>query len=112
MNYLTFFLMKNLIILLLILSIFKLKAQTPVLQTAMSFGSYNGNISEIGATATDASGNVFVAGLFSGVVDFDPSSSVQNLVGEGSSNIYLVKYNYGYCFSSLNLSNILETVRK
>lgn len=98
MKCLTLFPMKNLIILLFILSVFKLKAQTPVLQTAISFGSYNGVITEIGATATDASGNVFMAGLFSGIVDFDPSSSVQNLVGEGNSNIYLVKYNASGAF--------------
>lgn len=89
---------KIFLIILLIFFFTKNYAQTPVLQTAMSFGSYNGNISEIGAIATDASGNVFVAGLFSGVVDFDPSSSVQNLVGEGTSNIYLVKYNASGAF--------------
>lgn len=45
------------------------------------------------AIATDPSGNVYVAGTFSGTVDFDPSASVANLSGfSGSQDIFIAKY--------------------
>ncbi len=47
---------------------------------------------EIYATAVDASGNVYVAGYFSGTVDFDPSAAVGNLTSSGLVDIFYGKY--------------------
>lgn len=45
------------------------------------------------AIAVDPSGNVYIAGTFSGTVDFDPSASTFNLSGfSGSADIFLAKY--------------------
>lgn len=53
-----------------------------------------GTVFEYGqAIAVDPSGNVYVAGTFSGTVDFDPSASTANLTGfSGSADIFLAKY--------------------
>ncbi|MEO6302164.1 MAG: hypothetical protein ABIP51_03220, partial [Bacteroidia bacterium] len=60
-------------------------------QWANSAGS---TLSEYGqAIASDPSGNVYVAGSFSGTVDFDPSAATVNLTGlSGSQDIFLAKY--------------------
>lgn len=39
----------------------------------------------------DSSGNVVVAGNFSGTVDFDPSTAKYNLTSSGGANVFLVK---------------------
>lgn len=58
---------------------------------ANSAGSTNFELGQ--AIAVDPSGNVYVAGTFSGTVDFDPSPAVSNLTGfSGSSDIFLAKY--------------------
>jgi CHU_C Type IX secretion signal domain/IPT/TIG domain len=41
--------------------------------------------------ATDAAGNVYTLGRFSGTVDFDPGASVFNLTSAGISDVYLSK---------------------
>ncbi|MFO0357303.1 MAG: T9SS type A sorting domain-containing protein [Sphingobacteriaceae bacterium] len=58
---------------------------------ANSAGSTNIELGQ--AIAVDPSGNVYVAGTFSGTVDFDPSPSSANLTGfSGSADIFLAKY--------------------
>ncbi len=39
----------------------------------------------------DATGNAYVAGLYSGVIDFDPGPSVSNLTVTGSSDLFVAK---------------------
>ncbi|MBK6523854.1 MAG: T9SS type A sorting domain-containing protein [Sphingobacteriaceae bacterium] len=41
----------------------------------------------------DGSGNVYITGYFQGSVDFDPSASTQTLTSVGSNDIFLAKYN-------------------
>jgi hypothetical protein len=42
--------------------------------------------------ALDGNGNLYVTGLFSDVVDFDPSSATANLTSVGISDVFLAKY--------------------
>lgn len=41
----------------------------------------------------DAGGNIYVAGSFSSIADFDPGAGVVNLVSAGSNDIFIAKYN-------------------
>ena len=45
------------------------------------------------AVATDASGNVYVAGVFTGTIDFSTSTPAYTLTTQGSKDIFLAKYN-------------------
>ena len=42
--------------------------------------------------AVDAAGNSYLAGVYNGPVDFDPSAATANLPGTGSDDAFLVKY--------------------
>jgi gliding motility-associated-like protein len=44
------------------------------------------------ATQVDNAGNVFMCGGFSATTDFDPSASTANLVSNGSTDIFIAKY--------------------
>jgi len=44
------------------------------------------------SVTTDASGNVYVTGFFSGTGDFDPGSATYNLTSAGNEDAYLVKF--------------------
>ena len=41
--------------------------------------------------ATDASGNVYISGQFSGTVDFDPGAGIFELTSELSSDTFILK---------------------
>lgn len=53
-------------------------------------GSGSPTIEEI---ATDASGNIYVLGYFTGEVDFDPSASQKLITASGGEDIFFAKYN-------------------
>ena len=44
------------------------------------------------SVATDTAGNVYVTGLFSGTVDFDPGAGVHNLIAGGNTATFVAKY--------------------
>jgi gliding motility-associated-like protein len=68
----------------------KLSAQeVPVLEWARSIGSAGTDRGT--GIATDAVGNVYTVGEFTGTVDFDPGPGVFNLTGLGSFDIYISK---------------------
>jgi hypothetical protein len=90
--------MNKILILFTFLVIFKTNAQNPALQSVLNFGSYAGGVREDASVVTDANGNVFVMGSFYGIVDFDPSPAVQNVIALADANIYLVKYNSAGAF--------------
>jgi phage-related tail fiber protein len=55
--------------------------------------SVGGTVNDLGyALAVDASGNSYITGLFNGTTDFDPGAGTQNLIGAGSNDIFLAKY--------------------
>ena len=65
-------------------------AQSPSFQWAKSFGSTGSDFSH--EIITDAAGNYYVAGEFEGTVDFDPGTSVTNLVAAGMNDAFVCKY--------------------
>lgn len=65
-------------------------AQYPELNWAQNMGS---TTSDQGvAITTDAAGNVYTTGFFSGTVDFDPSAGITNLTSSGSFDIFISKF--------------------
>jgi hypothetical protein len=67
-----------------------LTAQNPTLNWAKKIG---GNINDVGnSIATDAYGNIYTTGIFTGTVDFDPNIGVYNLVSiSGSEDVFVSK---------------------
>jgi hypothetical protein len=55
---------------------------------------FGGTGSDIGfSVAVDSSGNTYVAGIFSGTADFDPSAGAANLTSSGYADVFVVKLN-------------------
>ncbi len=65
------------------------QAQTPSLEWAKGFGS--SSVGWVYGITTDASGNVYTTGFFSGTTDFDPGPGVFNLSSSGGYDIYISK---------------------
>lgn len=72
------------------------------LQWANTFGGTAQDVAQ--ATATDASGNLYVSGHFSDTIDLDPSASIAELGGNMAPNLFLAKYNSSGAYQwSVNL---------
>ena len=68
-----------------------LRAWTPTdVNTAVSVFDGSGDTSSDGVFV-DASGNMYVAGTFSGTVDFDPGAGTANLTSARGTNVYVAK---------------------
>lgn len=79
----------NILLLLFLLPCSFLFAQIPSFVWANSAG---GTSSDLGRTfALDAQGNLYVAGQFSGTVDFDPGPGQENLTSSGASDYFILK---------------------
>lgn len=57
---------------------------------------------EIYAITADASGNVYVAGYFSGTVDFDPGAGVSSQTSAGNLDLFFGKYTSAGAYSWVN----------
>jgi hypothetical protein len=72
----------------LLLSGLSARAQAPAWQLALTTSTLNNTYSHVAATATDASGNVYLAGYFGGTARFGSTS----LVSEGASDLFVAKW--------------------
>ena len=72
------------------LSVPFLSAQTLTWAKAM-IGSVTGSLDGGNSIITDASGNVYTTGQFTGTVDFDPGPGVFNLTSAGGNDIFISK---------------------
>lgn len=69
-------------------------AQWVIPFTTQNIGGASTNHSNyVSGITTDPSDNVYVTGFFNGTVDFDPSSTTNNLTSSGSGDIFIAKYN-------------------
>lgn len=64
-------------------------AQLPNYNWAKPFGASSGD--EGRSIVTDATGNVYSTGVFTGSVDFDPSAAIFNLSSAGAFDVYISK---------------------
>ncbi|MBK7338438.1 MAG: SBBP repeat-containing protein [Saprospirales bacterium] len=60
---------------------------------AFAVADGNGGSEDGKSIVLDASGNIFVTGVFAGLVDFDPSGASAVLSSAGGYDIYIAKYN-------------------
>ena len=67
-------------------------AQLPVTNWQNTFGNASGN-ARVTSTATDANGNVYVAGYFFGSVDMDFGTGQANITSSGQYDAFIAKYN-------------------
>jgi hypothetical protein len=81
---------------LLLLCHFQLLAQNPSLAWAKSLKTQvmagNQIINSPSAVVTDASGNVYMTGSFTGTSDFDPGAATVNLTSVGGRDIFITKF--------------------
>ncbi|MFN0189872.1 MAG: T9SS type A sorting domain-containing protein [Bacteroidia bacterium] len=83
--------MKKLILLLTFTtSILLVNAQVPVYRWASKIAGTGNDYGDF--IKTDAAGNVYVAGRFDGICDFDPGIGTTNITSAGSSDGYIAKY--------------------
>ncbi len=81
--------MKNILVLIFSFCFVITKAQNVGLDWVKTYGStLNDNANII---KTDSKGNLYVAGTFTGTVDFDPGPAVVNKVSNGGLDFYLLK---------------------
>ncbi|MCE3229459.1 MAG: hypothetical protein K0S32_4010 [Bacteroidetes bacterium] len=83
--------MKNNLFLLLILQAFLISAQAPTHSWVKGIGSTTSDVGN--AIATDASGNVFTTGYFTGSADFDPGAATMSLTSSGNNDVFVIKLN-------------------
>ena len=84
--------MKKIVLLFLIVTPFNIirsQVQNPDFEWVMGMGSTSADYGN--SVAIDLSGNVYVAGTFNGIVDFDPSPNEENL-GPAYNSAFLAKY--------------------
>lgn len=81
--------MKKVLLLLSVLVTSTIFAQLPNYNWAKPFGGSSGD--EGRSVVTDATGNVYSTGVFSGTVDFDPSAAIFNLSSAGAFDVYISK---------------------
>ncbi len=75
---------------LLAILLFSVQANSQTFTWANNIGGTQGETAY--ALATDASGNVIIAGYFNGTADFDPSGASSELTSAGLTDIYVAKY--------------------
>ena len=78
-----------LVIVLCVMVILRVNAQIPGFEWARNMGGTSQNWCS--SVTTDPSGNVLLAGFFSGTTDFDPGPGVYNLTSKGSDDIFVEK---------------------
>ncbi|WPU93551.1 hypothetical protein SNE25_29985 [Mucilaginibacter sabulilitoris] len=77
--------------LLLMLPMFGI-CQISVPEWVKDIGGPNGSSSVPSAVVNDSQNNIYITGIFSGTVDFDPTAGVHELNSVGSFDTYLAKY--------------------
>lgn len=82
--------MKTLIILLLLSFYYTSHAQVPMWTNGIGSSDNDDSYS----IDYDDSGNVYLAGWFSGTADFDPGVGVYNLTSAGITDVFVAKYNH------------------
>jgi hypothetical protein len=68
----------------------KMYAQSPVYQWTSTFQS---GYAVPYSMAIDGSGDIYIAGIFSDTVDFDPGAGTANLIANGQTDIFICKLN-------------------
>jgi hypothetical protein len=82
----------NYILAFLIILASNLVAQKPLLQYVKNIGAPGTNFAGDPLIVVDGVGNLYTAGYFSGTVDFNPESGVNNITSIGSNDAYISKF--------------------
>ncbi|MBK9284071.1 MAG: hypothetical protein IPM51_07085 [Sphingobacteriaceae bacterium] len=102
----------NVLVILIIFFCSNIIAQQPGFTWAENSGYNSIMANDHGyAVRSDASGNIYVAGTFSGSADFDPGPAIVELsTSTASANIFLVKYNSsGACLWARSIGSFSST---